>query len=177
MTTKQALFAGGCFWCIEAAMRMKEGVVDVVSGYAGEGVQGATYEQVGSHEVKARESVQITYDTSVLPYKELVKHFFSKIDPTDDGGQFGDRGYSYTTAVYYSSDEEKQTAEEVINELNNSETYDKPIATLVEPITDFQPAEEYHQDYAKKNPVRYGLYHEGSGRGKYEREMEEKTKK
>ncbi len=164
---KNLLLAGGCFWCIEAALRQKKGVVNVTSGYATDSEKPATYDAVCSGEIVAREAVLVQYDTDMLSLEELLKHFFSVIDPIDALGQFADRGYSYTTAVYYTTAEEKACAEKVIEDLNASGIYTSPIATVIEPQAHFYTAESYHQEYAEKNPDHYKAYYVGSGRAAY----------
>ena len=150
----EAVFAGGCFWCIEQDFEKVEGVGDVVSGYSdGEG-ENPTYQD---HSKRGfREVVRVPYDPDVVSYERLVEIFFKSVDPTDDGGQFCDRGHSYTTAVYANSAEQMATANKVKGEL--AETLNDPIVTPVLPAKPFYEAEGYHQDYAKKNPLRYKYY-------------------
>ncbi len=157
---KNAIFAGGCFWCTESDLRKIDGVLDVVSGYSGENVGNPTYE---NHE-GYREAVSVTYDETKVSFKKLCQFFLDHIDPTDGGGQFYDRGESYKTAIYFENEEEKDIADGLLVELGESGLFDKPIAVDVLPKGYFYKAEEYHQDYADKNPVRYELYKQGSGR-------------
>ena len=152
--TRTALFAGGCFWCIEADLEKVDGVGDVVSGYAGGEGESPTYEN--HSKLGFREVVRVPYDPDVVSYERLVEIFFRSVDPTDDAGQFCDRGHSYTTAVYAGSAEEMATAGRVRERLA-AEVRD-PIVTQVLPAPDFTAAEDYHQDYARKNPVRYKYY-------------------
>lgn len=166
--TNEIVLAGGCFWCIEAAIRNCPGVIDVVSGYAtAEKHEQVSYEDAVFGRVQARESVLVTYDTSVTDFEKVVRYFFTIIDPVDAGGQFHDRGYDYTTAIYVSDETERSTATAIIDELNMSEKYDQPIATVVEDRKFFYPAEEYHQQYKEKNKDHYERYYKGSGREAY----------
>ena len=157
---KEVILGGGCFWCTEADLRKIEGVIDVMPGYAGEKEGSPTYENHNGY----REAVRVEYDEEKVTYKKICQFFLDHIDPTDAGGQFFDRGDSYKTAIYYDGDEEKFIAESLIKELEESGLFDKPIATEVLKKAYFYVAEDYHQNYADKNPVRYGLYKEGSGR-------------
>lgn len=160
----KATFAGGCFWCMVQPFDRLEGVKEVISGYTGGNVVNPTYEQVCQDVTGHYEAVQITYDENTLSYRELVETFFMSIDPTDPGGQFHDRGESYKTAVFYHNEKQRAIAEKYIDELNKSGMFHKPIATVLRPAVPFYPAEDYHQDYYRKNPVRYKMYYKGSGR-------------
>jgi peptide methionine sulfoxide reductase msrA/msrB len=160
----KVIYAGGCFWCVEHDLAGAPGVVQAVSGYIGGDEASATYMQVASHETKHREAVEVEYDPSKTNFKKLTQYFLDHIDPTDAGGQFGDRGESYQTAIYYMNDEEKSIAESLLQELDESHVYDKPVAVQVLPATQFYKAEEYHQNYAEKNPEHYAAYARGSGR-------------
>jgi len=162
--TKIATFAGGCFWCMESAFEGVDGVSEVISGYTGGTKVNPTYQEVSSGTTGHVEAVQVYYDPNVVSYKELVDFFWKQIDPTDDGGQFADRGTQYMTAIFYADDKEKQIAEQSKKELEESGKFDKPIVTTIRPSSEFYKAEEYHQDYYKKNLLRYELYAEGSGR-------------
>lgn len=164
MNTKKLYVAGGCFWCTESDYRKINGVSQVISGFSGGHVEHPTYTQVCTTDTGHREAVEITYDADIVSYRTLLLHFFDHIDPTDAGGQFHDRGFAYTTAIFFQTDEEKEIAEKLIFELQESGLYDAPIATVVEKYRNFYPAEEYHQDYSEKNPMRYGMYRMGSGR-------------
>ena len=161
---KEAIFAGGCFWCNEAAFEAIEGVTEVISGYTGGEEQNPTYEQVLSGTTGHHEAVKVIYDPEIISYKELVERFWRQIDPTDDEGQFVDRGAQYTTAIFYQNGEEKQIAEQSKSELESSGRFDKPIATKILSVMPFYPAEEYHQDFYKKKTLRYKAYRDGSGR-------------
>src|SRR5690606_9762933 len=165
--TELATFAGGCFWCVEAPFEGIDGVVSVVSGYAGGKEKNPTYSQVSNGKTSHRESVQITFDPEVISYSELVDIFWQTYDPTDVGGSFYDRGSQYESAIWYHDNGQKKVAEESKNQLDNSGKFDKPIATPIIKYTNFYPAEDYHQDYYKKNPQDYYSYRNGSGRDKF----------
>lgn len=158
--TFTAYFAGGCFWCVEHDVRAVPGVCDVISGYSGNESYTPSYE----HHQGFVESVEVKYDSDTTNFKKLSQFFLDHIDATDAEGQFGDRGDSYKTAIFYQNDSEKTTAEALIKELDDSKLYDKPIAVRVLPNPVFYKAEEYHQKYAEKNPDHYNTYAMGSGR-------------
>lgn len=162
-----ATFAGGCFWCIEAAFAVRPGVVHTVSGYTGGRTESPTYEAVCAGGTGHREAVQVTFDPIVVSYRDLLAVFWQQIDPTDPGGQFCDRGESYRTAIYYHSEEQRQAAEASKRALAASGLYDGPLVTEVLPAEPFYPAEDYHQSYHQKQAQRYRLYKEGSGRSAY----------
>ena len=162
--TKKAIFAGGCFWCMVKPFNKYDGVLKVTVGYTGGSLKNPTYEQVCTGITGHYEAVEILYDENILNYVELVEAFFMSIDPTDEGGQFNDRGRSYETAIFYTDDEQKKVAEDYKNKLNESGIFNKPIAVKILKATEFYPAEEYHQDYYLKNPFRYKAYYSGSGR-------------
>ena len=162
-----ATFAAGCFWCTEAVFQETEGVGDVISGYGGGQEVNPAYEQVYTNSTGHRESVQFFYDPNAISYAEILEILWQTIDPTDDGGQFVDRGFSYTTAVFYHDDEQKKVAEESIANLETSERFDKPVATQILPFTTFYQAESYHQDFYINSPARYVQYEENSGREEY----------
>ncbi|MHA6249606.1 peptide-methionine (S)-S-oxide reductase MsrA [Pontibacter sp. CAU 1760] len=159
-----ATFAGGCFWCMVKPFDQWPGVIKVVSGYTGGELPNPTYEQVCSDTTGHYEAVQITFDPAVISYKEILEVFWQQIDPTDAGGQFGDRGSSYQTAIFYHSDEQRQQAEESKKQLAANGPFNGPIVTPILPAKPFYPAEAYHQDYYKKNPAHYQRYNVGSGR-------------
>jgi peptide methionine sulfoxide reductase msrA/msrB len=159
-----ATFAGGCFWCMVEPFEELPGIYQIVSGYTGGHKENPTYEEVCSGTTGHVEAVQITFDPDVFPYRKLLDIFWRQIDPTDAGGQFYDRGESYRTAIFYHNEEQKRLAEESKQELNESGRFDKPIVTEILPAGPFYPAEEYHQDFHKKNPYRYKQYRLGSGR-------------
>jgi len=158
--TGTAIFAGGCFWCVESDFDYVKGVTSTVSGYIGGKADNPTYK---SHVANGdREAVEIKYDPAVVSYAELLKTFFRTVNPTDDGGQFCDRGFSYTTAVYTLNEEQAAQAEAAKAEAEA--TLGKPIVTEIEPPATFWPAEDYHQDFYKKSPVRYNYYRKACGR-------------
>jgi methionine-S-sulfoxide reductase len=159
-----AIFAGGCFWCVEHDLRAIPGVTNVVSGYSGGDKPNPTYAEVCSETTGHREAVEVTYNVDMVSYKKLCQFFLDHIDPTDSGGQFFDRGESYKTAIFYADEEEKTIAESLLAELNASGLFDRKVAVDILPKKPFYPAEEYHQNYAEKNPAHYGAYAAGSGR-------------
>jgi methionine-S-sulfoxide reductase len=159
-----ATFAGGCFWCMVKPFDEQPGIIHVVSGYTGGTVENPTYQQVCSDTTGHYEAVQITYEPDVFPYEKLLELFWQQIDPTDAGGQFYDRGQSYQTAIFYHNETQKRLAEESKQTLQESGRFNKPIVTPILPAKIFYPAEEYHQQYYKKNRAHYESYHVGSGR-------------
>jgi peptide methionine sulfoxide reductase msrA/msrB len=165
--TRTAIFAGGCFWCTEADFEKVDGVIDAVSGYTGGKEVNPTYEQVSSGRTGHVEAVQVIYDPTKVSYAQLLDVFWRHVDPTDDGGQFVDRGSQYKSAIFYGNEEEHQLAEASKEKLAASGRFDKPIVTLIEPAGPFYPAEDYHQNYYKKNPIRYKWYRSGSGRDRF----------
>ncbi|MCX7918548.1 MAG: peptide-methionine (S)-S-oxide reductase MsrA [bacterium] len=162
-----ATFAGGCFWCIEPAFKQVDGVITVVSGYTGGTKKNPTYAEVCTGTTGHYEAVQITFDPKKVSYQQLLDIFWQQIDPTDPNGQFVDRGPQYRTAIFYHTEEQKKLAEQSKQQLNQSGRYPKPIVTAIIPATTFYPAEEYHQDFYKKCPVRYKTYRAHSGRDEY----------
>ncbi len=163
LETKNAYLAGGCFWCIEADLAKAPGVISAMSGYAGGHKADPTYAEVCSETTGHREAVMVTYDPSRTSYRDLLIYFFEHIDPTDAGGQFHDRGESYTTAIFCEDEEEMRIAKDIIAELDGSKVFGAPIATLVLPFSNFYPAEEYHQRYSEKSPGHYSQYRKASG--------------
>ncbi len=164
-------FAGGCFWCVESAFDDEEGVITAISGYIGGKEKDPTYKQVSAGKTGHVESVQVTYDPTIIPYSDILSIFWRQIDPTDDGGQFADRGVQYKTAIFYHNENQKRIAEGSKQDLENSGRYQKSIVTPILPASDFYPAEAYHQDYHEKNPIRYNFYRKGSGRDQYLEEI------
>lgn len=162
-----ATFAGGCFWCIEAGFEKVPGVADAVSGYTAGEVDNPTYKQVSSGGTGHTEAVQVYYDPAVVSYEDLLESFWRQFDPTDGEGSFVDRGTQYRPGIYYNNEAEKQAIEASISKYEASGRYDKPFAVEVAPLEVFYPAEDYHQDYYKKNPIRYKYYRFGSGRDQY----------
>lgn len=166
-THEIATFAGGCFWCMVKPFDEQPGIIKVVSGYTGGTVENPTYKQVCSETTGHYEAVQITFDPSLFPYEKLLELFWQQIDPTDAGGQFYDRGDSYRTAIFYHSEEQRVQAEASKQALQASGRFARPIVTQILPASAFYEAEEYHQDYYKKNSFRYEMYRTGSGRDKF----------
>ncbi len=161
---EKATFAGGCFWCMEPPFEELDGVIEVVAGYTGGLTKDPSYEEVCEGDTGHAEVVQVTYDPSRITYNMILDVFWRQIDPTDDGGQFADRGTQYRTAIFYHSDEQKNLAEESKAELERSGRYKRPIVTEILPMSEFYMAEEYHQDYYKKETLRYKSYRKHSGR-------------
>ena len=162
-----AVFAGGCFWCTESDFEKVDGVIDAISGYTGGHVKNPTYKQVSSGVTGHLESVKVIYDPSKVSYEQLLDYFWRHVDPTDPGGQFVDRGSQYRSAIFYANETEKRLAEKSKQHLAASGPFDKPIATDILPLGEFYPAEDYHQNYYKKNPIRYHYYRYGSGRDQF----------
>ncbi|HDP24336.1 MAG TPA: peptide-methionine (S)-S-oxide reductase, partial [Deltaproteobacteria bacterium] len=164
---EKATFAGGCFWCIESVFEKIDGVRDVISGYTGGTGSNPTYEEVSTGKTGHLEAVQVSYDPLKVSYRDLLDVFWRQIDPTDKGGSFVDRGSQYRSAIFYHNDEQKKLAQESREALERSGKFDKPIVTEILEAAEFNPAEEYHQDYYKKNPIRYKFYRSNSGRDQY----------
>ncbi len=164
---KRATFAGGCFWCTESDFEKVDGVVEAISGYTGGHTKNPTYEEVSSGVTGHIESVQVIYDPAKVSYEQLLDVFWRHVDPTDPGGQFVDRGTQYRSAIFYQDDEQRREAEASRDRLAQSGRFDKPIVTEILKLGPFYPAEEYHQDYYKKNPLRYKYYRYGSGRDQF----------
>lgn len=164
---EKAIFAGGCFWCMEAAFEQLPGVMEVISGYTGGSKPNPTYEEVSSGTTGHLEAVMVLYDPSRISYDELLDVFWRRIDPTDPGGQFADRGPQYRTAIFYLNEDQKQGAEQSKKQLEQSGRFSKPIVTQILMASEFYQAEEYHQDYHEKHPVRYRLYKSHSGRDRF----------
>ena len=175
MIKERAIFAGGCFWCMEKPFEEMDGVLSVTSGYSGGSTTNPTYENysTGGH----IEVVEIVYDPARVSYDKLLDVFWHQVNPTDPGGQFVDRGHAYTTAIFYTTEAQKDLAEKSKAELNSRGVYDKPVITPIEPARTFYPAEDYHQDYYKENPIRYKYYRHGSGRDAYLDEIWGKDRK
>lgn len=156
--TAKATFAGGCFWCVEAAFDSVEGVTGTVSGYANGELENPSYDQVSAGGTGHYEALQVTYDTDQVSYKDLLEVYWANVDPLDDGGQFCDRGPTYETAVFYHTDAQKTLAEESRRLLRQGYDLASDIVTPIEPIKVFYPAEPYHQNYHQKNNLRYSFY-------------------
>jgi peptide methionine sulfoxide reductase msrA/msrB len=165
-----ATFAGGCFWCMEPPFENLDGVHEVIAGYTGGDTKDPSYEEVSSGETGHYEAIQIMYDPERITYEELLEVYWRQIDPTDAGGQFVDRGTQYRTAIFYHNQQQKELAEESRRRLEESGRYDKPIVTEILPYQEFYPAEDYHQDYYRKNQDRYEYYQQNSGREDYLKE-------
>lgn len=159
-----ATFASGCFWCTESDFEKVSGVVDAVSGYTGGRVAHPTYEQVSAGRTGHREAVQVIYDPARVTYGQLLDVFWRNVDPVDARGQFCDKGYQYTSAIYVSSPEERRLADSSKRALAQSGRLTKPVVTEVAAAAAFHKAEEFHQAYYKKNPIRYRYYRTSCGR-------------
>jgi peptide-methionine (S)-S-oxide reductase len=162
--TEVAIFAGGCFWCMEPPFEALPGVLSATSGYTGGRTPNPSYEQVSAGGTGHRESVRVEFDPVRVSYQQLLEVFWHNVDPLDDGGQFCDRGSQYESAIFVVDAEQRQLAEASKRSLEASTRFDRPIATEILPASPFYPAEEYHQDYARKNPLRYRYYRHGCGR-------------
>ena len=152
MPTQTAVLAGGCFWCTEAAFEQLAGVLDVISGYAGGPAETANYKAVCGGDTGHAEAIRITYDPAKISYETLLDVFFDAHDPTQLNGQGNDIGTQYRSAIFFATDDEKRIAEGKIRQLNESKRFPRPIVTTLEPLREFFPAEDYHQDYARNNP-------------------------
>ncbi len=160
----KATFAGGCFWCMEEVFEKIEGVTSVISGYTGGQVPNPTYEQVSAGRTGHAESVEVRYDPSKVSYRQLLEVFWRNIDPVTANAQFCDHGSQYRSAVFYHDEEQKRLAEESLKVIEESKKFNQPIATHITAAATFFPAEEYHQDFYKKNPIRYKFYKYNCGR-------------
>lgn len=160
----KATFAGGCFWCMEEAFEKVEGVISAISGYTGGQVENPTYEQVSAGGTGHTESIEITYDPSKVTYKQLLDVFWRNIDPTTPNAQFCDHGNQYRSAIFYHDEKQKQLVEESLQTVNQTKSFSQAIVTEVGPATEFYLAEEYHQDFYTKNPIRYKFYKWNCGR-------------
>jgi len=159
-----ATFAGGCFWCVESDFDKVDGVTVTISGYTGGHVKNPTYEQVSAGGTGHAESVEVHYDPTRVSYAQLLDVFWHHIDPTVKDQQFCDVGHQYRTAIFYHNDAQKRLAEESKAALERTKPFTEPIVTEIAPASAFYPAEEYHQDFYKKNPVRYHFYRRNCGR-------------
>jgi peptide-methionine (S)-S-oxide reductase len=163
-TRAEAVFAGGCFWCTESDFDHMPGVISTTSGYSGGKIANPTYEQVSAGGSGHIEAVRVVYDPSKISYARLVARFLRTVDATDGGGQFCDRGSQYRSAIFVADAEQRRIAEALKAKAATSLKVPGPIATLILPAAKFYPAEGYHQDYYKKNPVRYRFYRLNCGR-------------
>ncbi len=166
-----AIFAGGCFWCVESDFDKVPGVLETISGYIGGTLENPTYEAVSGGGTGHSEAVRITFDPKVVSYKKLLHIFWRSVDPTDDGGQFCDRGHSYKTAIFATNDEQLALAKASKKMLRDAKILNKPIVTPIRVAGAFYPAEDYHQDYYKKNPLSYKFYRLSCGRDNRIREL------
>ena len=164
---EKATFAGGCFWCMQPPFDKLDGVISTTVGYCGGKEKNPTYKQVSAGNTGHAEAVEIVYDPSRVSYAELLNVFWMNIDPTQENGQFADIGAQYRTAIFYYNEEQKRLAEASKKELKNTGRFSKKIVTEIVSATPFYRAEEYHQDYYKKNPLRYKIYRYRSGRDDY----------
>ncbi|PYK11167.1 MAG: peptide-methionine (S)-S-oxide reductase [Verrucomicrobia bacterium] len=172
--TRNAIFAGGCFWCIQPAFDKAKGVVKTVVGYTGGTEPNPTYELVLSEKTGYRESLQITYDPAKISYDQLLDIYWRQIDPTQADGQFTDIGPSYRAAIFYGNDDEKKIAEASKEKLARSGKFHKPIVTEILPAMKFYPAEAYHQKYYQQNPEHFEAFEKGSGRISFQKKTWEK---
>lgn len=160
----KAYFAGGCFWCMEEAFEKVDGVIAVMSGYMGGTVAHPTYEQVSAGQTGHAESVEVTYDPAKVGYRNLLEAFWRNVDPVTPNAQFCDHGAQYRSAIFYHNDEQQRLAEESRKAIEQSKRFKEPIVTQIVPASQFYSAEEYHQDFYKKNPIRYKFYKYNCGR-------------
>jgi len=167
---RSAVFAGGCFWCIQPAFDKTPGVIKTVVGYCGGTEPNPTYKLVSSEKTNYRESIEITYDPAKISYEQLLDIYWRQIDPTQSDGQFTDIGPSYRAAIFYGNAEEKKIAEASKDKLTRSGKFKKPIVTEILPAMKFWPAEDYHQKYYQQNPERFEAFEEGSGRVSFKKD-------
>ncbi len=163
----KATFAGGCFWCMEKPFDTQKGVIKTISGYTGGNTKNPTYKDISGGKTGHVEAVEVHFDRTKVSYKKLLSIFWRQIDPTDSGGQFVDRGSQYLAAIFYHNNEQEIQAKASLKDLIASKRFKRPIVTKILPASKFYIAEEYHQNYYKKNPIRYKLYRLGSGRDKF----------
>jgi methionine-S-sulfoxide reductase len=167
----KATFAGGCFWCMEPPFDELEGVVATISGYTGGQLDNPTYEQVSSGGTGHFEALQVYYDPENVSYEKLLEVFWRNINPTDPAGQFCDRGSQYRTAIFFHTEEQMRLAEKSKQKLEESGRFATEVVTPILPASEFYPAEDYHQDFYRKDPIRYKLYRMGCGRDRVLREL------
>lgn len=163
-STQTAVFAGGCFWCMQPPFDKTNGVLKTTVGYAGGFVQNPTYKQVVTGTTGHVEAIEIVFNPNKVSFADLLEIYWLQIDPTDNGGQFADRGASYRPIIFYKNEEQKQVAQKSKANLNQINLYNEPIVVDILPYKNFFAAEDNHQKYYKKNPIHYNLYKEGSGR-------------
>lgn len=164
-----AFFAGGCFWCVQEAFDSLDGVISTTTGYTGGHAKNPTYEQVCSEKTGHHEALKVVFDPSIISYQKLLEIFWHNIDPLDNEGQFNDRGDSYRSAIFYSNDEQKTKALKSKSHIEHQ--LKAPVATAIMPAVEFYPAEDYHQEYHKKNPIRYKTYRHFCGRDRRLKEL------
>lgn len=164
---ESAVFAGGCFWCVEANFEKVDGVIEVLSGYTGGHKENPTYKEVCSHTTGHVEAVQVTYDANLVTYEDLLEVFWRTVDPTDAGGQFVDRGESYTSAIFVADEQQRQTAQDSKQRLADSGRFEASLVTPIRDAAKFYVAEDYHQDYYHTHPLKYKAYRFGSGRDQF----------
>ena len=167
---KTAIFAGGCFWCIQPAFDKAPGVIKTVVGYCGGAETNPTYELVSSEKTNYRESIEVTYDPAKISYEQLLDIYWRQIDPTQGDGQFTDIGPSYRAAIFYGNEDEKKIAEASKEKLARSRKFKKPIVTEILPTMKFYPAEAFHQKYYQQNPEQFEAFERGSGRTSFQKE-------
>ncbi len=167
VVSERAIFAGGCFWCMQPPIDHTDGVISTLVGYAGGREENPTYQQVSAGETGHRESIEVTYDPAKISYEKLLEIFWHNINPVQPDGQFNDRGEQYTTAIFYTTEEQRMAAELSKQQLGSSGKFKHPIATVILPAGKFWPAEAYHQKYYIKNALAYRFYRFGSGRSGY----------
>ena len=161
---ESVVLGGGCFWCIEADYEKLDGVVDVVSGYAGGHIKNPTYKQVSAGGSGHIEVVKVTYDANKISYSQILDYFWRHIDPTRDDGQFCDSGSQYRPAIFYQDETQKKLAMASVKQIEQTKPFEQPLKVELIPAATFYPAEDYHQDYYKKNPLRYNFYRYSCGR-------------
>ena len=163
-TPGKAYFAGGCFWCMEEAFEKVEGVLSATSGYMGGKVANPSYEEVSAGRTGHAESVEVIYDPSKVSYQKLLDAFWHNVDPVTPNAQFCDHGSQYRSVIFFQTDEEKRASDTSKQAIEQSKRFTEPIVTQIVPASQFYPAEEYHQDFYKKNPIRYKFYKYNCGR-------------
>lgn len=166
VTPAKAYFAGGCFWCMEEVFEKVEGVLSATSGYMGGTVASPSYEEVSAGRTGHAESVEVVYDPAKVSYQKLLEAFWHNVDPIIPNAQFCDHGSQYRSAIFYQTDEEKRASDTSKQAIEQSKRFTEPIVTQIAQASQFYPAEEYHQDFYKKNPIRYKVYKYNCGRAK-----------
>ncbi len=174
MKEEVAIFAGGCFWGMEYAFSRIKGIIEIKVGYTGGKTKNPIYEEVSTGTTGHYESVMIIYDADVITYEKLLEIFWKNVDPTDENGQFLDRGSQYTTAIFYSTERQRQLAEKSKKKLEEANVFDKSIATKILPADEFYPAEDYHQHYCLRYPTDFRMYRTLSGKVGFLKKMWQK---